>query len=260
MNNLYHLEAYEPDDPDKTVIWKGEIIDKFTTEYCDIIRLRTQLYGDMIFMDNCIQSASVDEHIYHETLVHPLAEYVENIDRVLILGGGEGCTAREVLKYDPDFILQIDIDHQFVNWCSNVLQWDEGALKNNKVHLIYDDAWAIIKKGPYKLYNYIIVDLFDPDSETVDKFCELLVDCSKWLNENGILVAYAGMLHTLNPAINKILPYIEEHIGEYCSVIDWYTTYVPSFGGECVFVFYCLEKKPGSEEDNKSHLVIDVGQ
>ena len=207
-------------------------------------------------MDGCLQSTEYDEHIYHTTLVHPIAENIVQLKNVMILGGGEGCTAREVLQYNPAFVLQIDIDHKFVNWASNTLKWDDGALKDPRVHLVYADAWEVLRKEPYICYDYIIVDLFDPTEQNAEYFCELLSNCAEWLNYNGYLIAYAGMYHTLNPVIYKILNILSEKIGNKCKFIDFYTSFIPSFGGECVFLYYCL-KNP-EEEENNPHLVIDV--
>ena len=251
-NNIYYIESHEPDEPDKIVIWKGNLIAQFNTEYADIILLNTKLYGDVLFMNKCIQSSSVDEYIYHSVLVHLVGECI-NIDKVAIFGGGEGCTAREVLKYNPSFVLQVDIDDKFVKWCSNTLKWDDDALKDKRLHLIYDDAWSVIKKKPYNLYDYIIIDLFDPETSNIDKYINLLIDCKKWLRPGGALVAYAGMLHTLNPAIFPILEKLIDKIGDSCEVIDYFTTFVPSFGGECVFLYYFAK-----EEESSPHLVIDV--
>jgi spermidine synthase len=253
-DDIYYIESYEPDDPDKTVIWKGELIDKFNTEYSDIILLKTQLYGNILFMNNCIQSASADEYIYHKVLVHTVGEYV-NMDKIAIFGGGEGCTAREVLKYNPSFVLQVDIDHEFVKWCSKTLKWDENALINPKLHLIYDDAWKVIKKQPYSLYDYIIIDLFDPEENNIDKYLQLLIDCKNWLKPGGALVAYAGMLHTLNSHVLYLVDQLTDKIGDECESIDYFTTFVPSFGGECAFLYYFVK-----EEENSPHLVIDVSR
>jgi spermidine synthase len=253
-DNLFYLESHEPDDPDKIVIWKGELLAQFNTEYSDIILLKTQLYGSILFMNNCLQSTSADEYIYHNVLVHTLGDYIK-IDKVAIFGGGEGCTAREVLKYNPSFVLQVDIDHSFVKWCSDTLKWDEGALKDHRVHLIYDDVLNIIKKPAYSLYDYIIIDLFDPESSNIDKYIELLIDCKLWLKPGGALVAYAGMFHTINPAIIEIIEQLNDKIGDECNTIDYFTTFVPSFGGECSFLYYFVK-----EEENSPHLAIDVLQ
>ena len=255
-DNCYYLESVEPDEPDKIVIWKGQLKEKFNTDYCDITLLKTKIYGNMLFMDNCLQSTEYDEHIYHTTLVNPIAEYMTQLENVLILGGGEGCTAREVLKYDPQFVLQIDIDDKFVKWASDTLKWDDGALTDTRVHLVYDDAWKVLKKEPYTYYDYIVIDLFDPTEQTAEYFCELLCDCTKWLNYSGYLVSYAGMYHTLKPIIYKIVDILFDKIGDKCNFIDFYTTFIPSFGGECVFLYYQL-KNP-EEEENNPHLVIDV--
>ena len=69
-------------------------------------------WGIACYMDNTIQSAEIDEKIYHEALVHPIMS--NDVKKVLIIGGGEGATAREVLKWPVEEVDMIEWDKDVV--------------------------------------------------------------------------------------------------------------------------------------------------
>src|SRR5476649_2871878 len=68
------------------------------TPFQSVAILRTAVFGKMLVLDGDTQSAQFDEKIYHESLVHPALAASASPERVLILGGGEGATLREVLR------------------------------------------------------------------------------------------------------------------------------------------------------------------
>lgn len=149
--------------------WAGK------SPFCDIVIAESPVYGKVLFLDKEIQSAESDEAIYHEHLVHPvlnaLADRKEK--RVLIVGGGEGATAREVLKWSNNSVASVDwvdIDHYLVGLCRRYLSWADDAVYNDS-RLRYFGAdirqfWA----SNSGLYDLIILDLPDPD---IDALLEL---------------------------------------------------------------------------------------
>jgi len=70
-----------------------------TTRFQDIDIVDTPFFGRMLIIDGDVQSSEKDEFIYHEAMVHPAMLLHPHPRRVLIMGGGEGATAREVLKH-----------------------------------------------------------------------------------------------------------------------------------------------------------------
>ena len=88
------------------------------TEYQKIVM--TKHKDDLrLFLDGNLQFSSNDEYRYHEALVHIPMMYAKNHDRVLILGGGDGLAAREVLKYeDVKEIVLVDIDKKMTDLCT----------------------------------------------------------------------------------------------------------------------------------------------
>jgi len=169
-------------------------------------------WGLTCYMDNCIQSCIFDEKIYHEALVHPVMS--DSVKNVCIIGGGEGATAREVLKWPVDNVDMYEWDRDVVELFKRYPEWST-CWEDPRLHIFYDDIFEIdyIKK-----YDVIIVDLFEQDVDQMNKLLKMLL---KWSNT---IIMYAGMSY---PGINQ------EYSKENQSV---YKVYVPSFFGEAVFL------------------------
>src|SRR5262249_53499324 len=80
--------------------------------------LETASYGKCLVLDGRIQSSTADEFVYHETLVHPGMILPPRPETALVIGGGEGATLREVLRY-PSIrkAVMVDIDEAVVDAC-----------------------------------------------------------------------------------------------------------------------------------------------
>lgn len=125
-----------------------------------------------LFINGNIQFSTLDEYRYHEMLVHPVMNASRSRERVLILGGGDGFVAREVLKYeDVQEIVVVDLDPAITNLAQNfsVLERFNGdALDDARVTILNEDAFNFIQDGT-ELFNVIIIDLPDPNNESLSK-------------------------------------------------------------------------------------------
>ncbi|WP_077621212.1 polyamine aminopropyltransferase [Sediminibacillus massiliensis] len=125
-----------------------------------------------LYLNGGLQFSSTDEYRYHETLVHPAMTQAESHSHVLILGGGDGIAAKEVLKYEEvDQITLVDLDPAVVelaNQNQDLLRLNEGSLKNEKVEVIHEDAFEFLENAT-DWYDVIIVDLPDPNDESLNK-------------------------------------------------------------------------------------------
>jgi len=208
-------------------------------------------WGIACYMDNSIQSALIDERIYHESLVHPVMLSVKERKRVMIIGGGEGATAREVLKW-PD-VKEVDMfewDRDVVELFRNKYpEWAKGAWNDSRLMINYSNIFKIIKTSPRKSekYDVIIIDLFEPCEENKKEWKTLIKSLHNWITVNGSIVMYAGMRNITE----KIQPYekLIETI-EYYEVspghlvrdlslnkeIIPYRVWIPSFSGESMFI------------------------
>lgn len=194
-------------------------------------------WGKMLFLDGCLQSSQKDEIIYHNALVHPLMDTLQCKNNILILGGGEGATAREVLRWKDVKITMVDYDKELVNFMRyNGSEWSMGAFDSPRLTLLFDDAWKYMKMGIH--YDGIIVDLTDPDLKA-HRWKELLTNVIKSVKSNkGGFVMNAGLYQPWDTAKLRVLVAM---IKDICSVNTEfkyyvYTTFVPSFNGEWTFI------------------------
>lgn len=89
----------------------NSILHTGVTQYQDIALLDTKPFGKALVIDGKLQSAEIDEFIYHESLVHPALLHHPNPKSIFIMGGGEGSTAREILRHQTvEKVVMCDID------------------------------------------------------------------------------------------------------------------------------------------------------
>lgn len=152
-------------------LYRDDIILSEQTPYQKIVM--TKHKDDVrLFLDGNLQLSTMDEYRYHEALVHVPMMYANSHKRVLILGGGDGLAAREVLKYnDVEEIVLVDIDKQMTDLCANdkqVSSLNQNSLKNPKVKVINEDAYLFVQENNEK-FDVIIIDFPDPNNETLNK-------------------------------------------------------------------------------------------
>ena len=231
-------------------------------------------WGIACYMDNAIQSCEVDEKLYHETLVHPAMQSVQNAKKVMIIGGGEGATLREVLKWNT--VEKVDM----YEWDKDVVdlfkkrypQWAQGAWNDPRLTLYHDDIFEVIIKQPKDIYDVIIVDLFDPCDENVVQWYILLKSLQYWISSYGSIVMYSGIRNILvkTQPYNILHTIITEHkelvnnvltnkLLEKREIIP-YKVFVPSFSGESTFLL--IKSKDVSCTFNEcpinTHLTADI--
>ncbi len=171
-------------------LYRDTVILRKQTEYQKIVMTRHK--DDMrLYLDGNCQFSSLDEYRYHEALVHIPMAYAKNQENILILGGGDGLAARELLKYPDTKITLVDLDSQMTDLCSehpHISQLNEGALDNERVTILNMEAYEYLENCEEK-YDVILVDLPDPNNESLSKlytnvFYRL---CKQHLAEGGIL-------------------------------------------------------------------------
>ncbi len=134
------------------------------SKYQDILVLEYMELGKALVLDGKTQSAMVDEFVYHEALVHPAMILHGAPERVLILGGGEGATAREVLRFDSvKEVVMVDIDEDVIEASKRYLpEWHQGAFEDPRLKLIIMDGLKYVDEAPKGYFDVIIADLADP--------------------------------------------------------------------------------------------------
>jgi len=140
----------------KKILHSGQ--SKFQT--VDIVDLEP--FGRTLLVDGLIQSSQIDEYVYHEALVHPALLSHPCPKSVFIGGGGEGSTAREVLRHATvERCLMVDIDEDVVKFCRENLPENAAAWTDPRFELVIADAKATLENSPTN-FDVIIMDLDDP--------------------------------------------------------------------------------------------------
>lgn len=125
-----------------------------------------------LYLDGGLQFSSIDEHRYHEVLVHPAMSVSNQRNHVLVLGGGDGLAVREILKYDDvEEITVVDLDPAVVTLAKEhplLKKLNQDAFHHEKVHIHKEDAFQFLESTK-QFYDVIIVDLPDPNNESINK-------------------------------------------------------------------------------------------
>ncbi|KAK1306248.1 Thermospermine synthase ACAULIS5 [Acorus calamus] len=194
----------------------NRILHTGASQYQDIALLDTKAFGKVLVIDGKLQSTEIDEFIYHESLVHPALLHHHNPKTIFIMGGGEGSTAREILRHTTvEKVVMCDIDEEVVGFCKSYLLMNKAAFFDPRLRLVISDARAELENCVEK-FDVIIGDLADPIEGGP---CYQLYTKSFYestlkprLNEGGIFVTQAG------PA--DVVPY-SAHIPSYADVWGW---------------------------------------
>lgn len=162
-----------------------------------------------LFINGNQQLSSLDEVLYHEPLVHPVMNIVRYPQQVLIFGGGDGCAAREVLKYkQTEQITLVDLDPVMTNLGQNhpvLVEMNKGALNNSRINVINDDAYQFLSETN-RFYDVIIIDLPDPKTIELGRLYskEFYALCHRHLRPGGAIITQAGSPYYAPRAFNCI--------------------------------------------------------
>lgn len=203
------------------------------TQYQEVHVVQSPVYGKILFLDDDIQSAQADEYIYHEILVHPaLASLPRPARRVLILGGGEGATLREVLRHRTvERVVMVDLDGELVDICkAHMPEWAEGAFEDPRLELRNEDARAYLETCT-ESFDAIIHDLPQPLEESPLRllFTRQCFELAKRvLTPDGVMCMQscsAKLFHNaLHLAIRHTVGEVFEHVATASAFIPFFAT------------------------------------
>jgi spermidine synthase len=212
----------------------------------------TREYGPMFFIDGVLQCASVDEYIYHEFLVHPPMAYARENATVCILGGGDGCAAREVFKWKSVSSIDLyDWDKQLVAYFrENGKLWNQGSLQDKRIYYQHKDISKEFASSETSRYDVIVVDLLDPEYKDLVSengfWQNLLKMVGRWRKQGGSIVINGGGVTPWQTESFSILKTLCKTLFPELFIIT-YKVFVPSFGREWAFILL-VEKNSFAKE------------
>ena len=146
-------------------------------------------FGRFLILDGCMMLTEKDEFIYHEMITHVPMCVNPSIKKILLIGGGDGGTARELLKYSTvETIDLVEIDEMVIDACKKYLPQTAGCLDDPRVSIHIEDGLKFVRRCVDE-YDLIIVDSTDPFGPGEGLFTkEFYGNCFKALRADGIMV------------------------------------------------------------------------
>jgi spermidine synthase len=211
-------------------LYRDRVIFVKQTKYQHIVL--TKHRDDMrLFINGNVQFSTNDEYRYHEALVHPAMSKAAKRENVLILGGGDGLAAREVLKYPTiKKITLVDLDRDIIDLCRDnrtIASVNKNSLNSPKMHVVVDDAYKFLTENKFK-YDVVLVDLPDPNNEVLNKLYSNVFYrlCKNSMTPDGVLAVQSTSPYFATKAFWCINKTIES---EGFNVLPYHLE-VPSFG------------------------------
>lgn len=211
---------------------RGVLLEEHVTHRGTHVEMFQGPYGIACYMDGLIQSSEADEGIYHSALVQPILK--KHPKRVMIIGGGEGATAREVLKGGSvEAVDMYEWDKDVVRmFQTSYPQWAKGAWADPRLTIYPENIMEAITSPPDRPYDAIIVDLFDPSEENEPLWNHLLSHLHRWTHTGTSVVLYTGEEEG-TMRLTKLL--IGRPIGRGKRILS-YDVEIPCFEGDCSFL------------------------
>ncbi len=168
----------------------GKILIKKTSKYQEIIVIENEYYGKALMLDGCWMTSLKDDKYYHECLVHPALSSIDEKSNVLIIGGGDGGTIRECVKYSRiSKIDLVEIDEEVIKISKKFLrEIGSEAWNDKRLEIHVDDGVKWVKKTRDNFYDVIFIDSSDPSEFSNLLFSDSFYkECKRILTPSGIL-------------------------------------------------------------------------
>jgi spermidine synthase len=170
-----------------------DILYRDRSEFQRIDIVETEALGRALLLDGVWMTSEGDEKFYHEYIVHPAMNIAPSIERVLVIGGGDGGTVREVLRYDDvKHVDMVEIDGKVVEACKEFLPTIGSSWDDPRLTVTIGDGIDYVKHADVEPYDVVIVDGSDPVGPAEGLFNRSFFEgCRRILSDDGVFVAQA---------------------------------------------------------------------
>nr|WP_083792527.1 polyamine aminopropyltransferase [Candidatus Epulopiscium viviparus] len=242
--DLWYTENHQNDT--KFSIQVSEHIHTEKSEFQEIDFFKSKTFGTFFTLDGLMMVTEKDEFIYHDMIVHVPMAVNPDVKKVLIIGGGDGGTAREVLRYSSvEQVDMVEIDERVVRLCQKYLQQTACKLDNDvRLKMYFEDGLKFVQECADNSYDLILVDSTDPIGPGEGLFTYAFYNnCKRILTKNGILINqhespyYESYAHEMRRSSKKIR--------ETFPIAKVYQFHMPTYpSGHWLFGFASKELDP----------------
>ncbi|ATL68908.1 adenosylmethionine decarboxylase [Nocardia terpenica] len=196
---------HEPVGNGLTRIWDlSEVIVDTRTPFQHMVIARTE-QGVSLFSDDDRQSTEFSQLTYHEAMLVPAYALAERLDRVLIIGSGEGVASQMSVAAGASHVDHVDIDQLEVELCAEHLPYGyteadlaAAVAHEGPIKMHYADGWDFLSRAQEQGVRYDVICIDLPDERVEDAQHnrlyeeEFLTRCKSLLSDGGVLAAQAG--------------------------------------------------------------------
>jgi spermidine synthase len=196
------------------------VLHRERSQFQELVVMDSDHYGRVLILDNVIQTTEKDEFVYHEMITHIPMFTHPNPRQVLVIGGGDGGTVREVLKHDSVEKVELcEIDRRVCEVSKQYLPGIGGKLDDPRVKAIYEDGIQYVQ-GKSNAYDVIIVDAPDPEGPAVGLFeGAFYASIHAALKPDGLFSAQtespfhnAGLMRKIHRDIHRVFPTVKAYL------------------------------------------------
>lgn len=212
-----------------------EILLDEQTDYQHIQVIDTDFFGKVLLLDGVIQLTEFDNAGYHEMITHVPLLACDNPRQVLIIGGGDGGTLQQVLRYPSlDQVTVCELDVRVVEVCRQYFPDFGHPFGDNRTQLVIQDAFEYLKEGNRK-FDVIIADTTDPIGKAERLFTtEFYKLMAAALADRGVIVTQCEQLYFDSQFIKQMMG-IAKTLAEHAV---YYHTLVPTYPGGGIGFLY----------------------
>lgn len=207
----------------------GERLYNYKSNFQKIEIYQTEAFGRILVLDGNIVCAEEDEYVYHEMIAHVPVFAQNEPKNILVIGGGDGGTVRELLRHENiEQIDLVEIDEYVIKAAREYLPALASSLKNRRVNIKVEDGIDFVKNCRSDVYDIVIVDSDDPVGPGEGLFTESFYkDIYRILKSDGIMITQSESPRFNQQIFKDVFQWyskIFKRENVYC-----YLMYLPSF-------------------------------
>jgi len=216
-----------------------ELLESVQSQFQKIDVYDTVPFGKMLVHDNVIMLTEFDETHYHEMIVHVALNVHINPQRLLVIGGGDGGTLREVLKHNQVQSAHLcEIDGQVIEVCKKYFPNLSCSFDDPRVEVFLEDGAEFVKKRE-NFYDIIIIDSSDPIGPAEVLFQEQFYkNMFNALTHDGIVITQSESFMYHRDVIKNIVSFNKKIFPHYF----YYYTMVPTYPSGVIGFSFCSKK------------------
>ncbi|HWQ75560.1 MAG TPA: polyamine aminopropyltransferase [Syntrophomonas sp.] len=196
------------------------------TSFQDLLVVTTEQFGRMLMLDDMVMTTEIDEFVYHEMITMVALNAHPSPRKVLIIGGGDGGTLREVTRHPQvEQGVLVEIDDRVIQASRDFFPTLSCAFDGPKAQVVVDDGIKYVKEHKNE-FDVILIDSTEPVGPAIQLFSpEFYASCYAALKEDGMMVAQSE-----SPFFNReVVRMVWDGIGQSFPIVDLYLANIPTY-------------------------------